>query len=115
MPPLPADSIHARACKLKCEKILTRPEKIVNAQKETIQLALAIPTAVMIAYDKVLFSFQLPKVLFWRLFAFVDQIPENIYGIPVGHFTVPVADKSLIHFFNAIKWTIAKLDYIFMA
>ena len=27
MPPLPADSIHARACKLKCEKILTRPEK----------------------------------------------------------------------------------------
>ena len=25
MPPLPADSIHARACKLKCEKILTRP------------------------------------------------------------------------------------------
>ena len=30
MPPLPADSIHARACKLKCEKILTRP-----ASKET--------------------------------------------------------------------------------
>ena len=29
MPPLPADSIHARACKLKCEKILTRPERIV--------------------------------------------------------------------------------------
>ena len=31
MPPLPADSIHARACKLKCEKILTRPtvEKVV--------------------------------------------------------------------------------------
>ena len=27
MPPLPADSIHARACKLKCEKILTRPIK----------------------------------------------------------------------------------------
>ena len=27
MPPLPADSIHARACKLKCEKILTRPFK----------------------------------------------------------------------------------------
>lgn len=27
MPPLPADSIHARACKLKCEKILTRPRK----------------------------------------------------------------------------------------
>ena len=26
MPPLPADSIHARACKLKCEKILTRPD-----------------------------------------------------------------------------------------
>ena len=25
MPPLPTDSIHARACKLKCEKILTRP------------------------------------------------------------------------------------------
>ena len=28
MPPLPADSIHARACKLKCEKILTRPRTI---------------------------------------------------------------------------------------
>ena len=27
MPPLPADSIHARACKLKCEKILTRPKR----------------------------------------------------------------------------------------
>jgi len=27
MPPLPADSIHARACKLKCEKILTRPSE----------------------------------------------------------------------------------------
>lgn len=27
MPPLPADSIHARACKLKCEKILTRPAR----------------------------------------------------------------------------------------
>ena len=27
MPPLPADSIHARACKLKCEKILTRPRR----------------------------------------------------------------------------------------
>jgi len=26
MPPLPTDSIHARACKLKCEKILTRPK-----------------------------------------------------------------------------------------
>lgn len=33
MPPLPADSIHARACKLKCEKILTRPEYL--AQLET--------------------------------------------------------------------------------
>ena len=28
MPPLPADSIHARACKLKCEKILTRPKPV---------------------------------------------------------------------------------------
>ena len=28
MPPLPADSIHARACKLKCEKILTRPSPL---------------------------------------------------------------------------------------
>ena len=30
MPPLPADSIHARACKLKCEKILTRPLLIAS-------------------------------------------------------------------------------------
>ena len=28
MPPLPADFIHARACKLKCEKILTRPDSL---------------------------------------------------------------------------------------
>ena len=33
MPPLPADSIHARACKLKCEKILTRPLFMNNTQK----------------------------------------------------------------------------------
>ena len=31
MPPLPADSIHARACKLKCEKILTRPNQTAVA------------------------------------------------------------------------------------
>ncbi len=30
MPPLPADFIHARACKLKCEKILTRPVQTCN-------------------------------------------------------------------------------------
>lgn len=30
MPPLPADSIHARACKLKCEKILTRPNQEIK-------------------------------------------------------------------------------------
>ena len=29
MPPLPADFIHARACKLKCEKILTRPSILI--------------------------------------------------------------------------------------
>ena len=29
MPPSPADFIHARACKLKCEKILTRPDAIM--------------------------------------------------------------------------------------
>ena len=32
MPPLPADSIHARACKLKCEKILTRPVVITGIE-----------------------------------------------------------------------------------
>ena len=30
MPPLPADFIHARACKLKCEKILTRPGDVAQ-------------------------------------------------------------------------------------
>ena len=34
MPPLPADSIHARACKLKCEKILTRP---VGTDRNTVR------------------------------------------------------------------------------
>ena len=33
MPPLPADSIHARACKLKCEKILTRPKRTQPFEK----------------------------------------------------------------------------------
>ena len=42
MPPLPADSIHARACKLKCEKILTRPAIIVSdmARQEDVTEAL---------------------------------------------------------------------------
>lgn len=35
MPPLPADSIHARACKLKCEKILTRPRVFNRYRKRT--------------------------------------------------------------------------------
>ena len=38
MPPLPADSIHARACKLKCEKILTRPLEKGERQKRTHRL-----------------------------------------------------------------------------
>ena len=33
MPPLPADSIHARACKLKCEKILTRPGVLARLER----------------------------------------------------------------------------------
>ena len=33
MPPLPADFIHARACKLKCEKILTRPDELKSIPK----------------------------------------------------------------------------------
>ena len=35
MPPLPADFIHARACKLKCEKILTRPRRIPLAHSDS--------------------------------------------------------------------------------
>ena len=50
MPPLPADFIHARACKLKCEKILTRPKswyaiatmaKDLSISRSTIKRALA--------------------------------------------------------------------------
>ena len=41
MPPLPADFIHARACKLKCEKILTRPKsaiaKAVGTDRNTVR------------------------------------------------------------------------------
>ena len=40
MPPLPADSIHARACKLKCEKILTRPK--INQKKAKLNLIIDI-------------------------------------------------------------------------
>ena len=36
MPPLPADSIHARACKLKCEKILTRPREM-NSSRNRVE------------------------------------------------------------------------------
>ena len=36
MPPLPADSIHARACKLKCEKILTRPNPFTGTVERKI-------------------------------------------------------------------------------
>ena len=36
MPPLPADFIHARACKLKCEKILTRPSTASVLLKKSI-------------------------------------------------------------------------------
>ena len=39
MPPLPADSIHARACKLKCEKILTRPYCLVKLMRQAAFLA----------------------------------------------------------------------------
>ena len=42
MPPLPADSIHARACKLKCEKILTRPEKIIAAFRRIQKAAIEV-------------------------------------------------------------------------
>ena len=38
MPPLPADSIHARACKLKCEKILTRPLTLAVVRKAQIKV-----------------------------------------------------------------------------
>jgi len=37
MPPLPADFIHARACKLKCEKILTRPKAVIVTRKFQIE------------------------------------------------------------------------------
>ena len=39
MPPLPADFIHARACKLKCEKILTRPKTLVRRKSAAGQKA----------------------------------------------------------------------------
>ena len=48
MPPLPADSIHARACKLKCEKILTRPMPDVMDAK---QLAEALQISKAGAYN----------------------------------------------------------------
>lgn len=41
MPPLPADSIHARACKLKCEKILTRPAYMREHPEVTSKSAIA--------------------------------------------------------------------------
>ena len=47
MPPLPADSIHARACKLKCEKILTRgptnPHKKLQQKLYSLLVADALP------------------------------------------------------------------------
>lgn len=43
MPPLPTDSIHARACKLKCEKILTRPSTLVDIRN--IHIDSSLPAA----------------------------------------------------------------------
>ena len=40
MPPLPADSIHARACKLKCEKILTRPRWTGRHQESPLKASI---------------------------------------------------------------------------
>lgn len=40
MPPLLADFIYNRVCKLKCEKFLTRPEphrQVAQCEKESIQ------------------------------------------------------------------------------
>jgi len=68
MPPLPADSIHARACKLKCEKILTRPALIratfllLNASVNSfwIRVVLPAPKKPEIKYISVImFSFEL--------------------------------------------------------
>lgn len=42
MPPLPADFIHARACKLKCEKILTRPMPNVDLPGFGLVLAVIV-------------------------------------------------------------------------
>ena len=43
MPPLPADSIHARACKLKCEKILTRPKGHPKRQSNKVHQFIISP------------------------------------------------------------------------
>ena len=44
MPPLPADFIHARACKLKCEKILTRPFRSIIEQINSKFFIITFPT-----------------------------------------------------------------------
>ena len=49
MPPLPADSIHARACKLKCEKILTRPNRL---HQQTVSAAKCAGIAAMAAQGR---------------------------------------------------------------
>ena len=71
MPPLPADSIHARACKLKCEKILTRPhETAINLATE---FSVSERT---IRNDLVILSCYYPIQVTWGRYGGVAHLPE---------------------------------------
>ena len=68
MPPLPADSIHARACKLKCEKILTRPLGFVMVGRSFLPIGIEKGQSIFSAalLGKNFFSLILLKFLLLR-------------------------------------------------
>lgn len=74
MPPLPADSIHARACKLKCEKILTRPHEI--SQERYIITAIKEALGKSVTKGMRIHNSRVDTVLHCQLF----QLPRDTTG-----------------------------------
>lgn len=77
MPPLPADSIHARACKLKCEKILTRPSGMF-AVYHIAMIGMSFPPLMLLLA-------LIGLAIGGLLFDYVDSKNENIYHSWVIH------------------------------
>ena len=92
MPPLPADSIHARACKLKCEKILTRPSQNLGAggnhfrrvcEVLTVSIKITTPKGVVI------------------FMCFVAEKDMRIFTCPVASWLVPQHQSHSVKYLDS--------------